>query len=269
MTVVSAGSVLLSLATLLFVFSAADVATLTGSSKSRSGGVLSAAVLVLPFLALAGVASWMAQSSPVDSLGLLANPVAVFTDGAPAFYPSLAIFAVVVPLVAFAALLTRSASRVAPTLPIPGPARVHAAIVLGLVLALGSLALVFALDLLDVAADLALTFGVIVAALAAILSKEWAVMGPKKPHQPPTVRVLPLVAFVVSVAVGLGLLDPSVSWLAWQGYLFPLLDMAGLIDLSPAAPGVLVSFVMAGIISGLGALAEWFSARKRADVDAL
>ena len=269
MTVVSAGSALLSLATLLFVFSAADVATLTGSSKSRSGGVLSAAVLVLPFFALAGVASWMAQSSPVDSLGLLANPVGVFTDGAPAFYPSLAIVAVVVPLVAFAALLTRSASLVVPTIPFPGPSRLHGAVVLGLVGVLGTLALVFALDLLDVAADLALTFGVIVAALAAILAKEWAVMGPKKPHQAPTVRVLPLVAFVVSVAVGLGLLDPSVSWLAWQGYLFPLLDMAGLIDLSPAAPGVLVSFVMAGIISGLGALAEWFGARKRADVDAL
>ncbi len=268
MTVVSAGSVLLSLATLLFVFSAADVATLTGSSQSRGGGVLSAIVLTLPMLALAGVASWMAQSSPVVSLGLLANPVGVFTDGAPAFYPSLAIIAVVVPLVGLASLLTRSASLVAPTLPLPGPTRVHAAVVLGFVLALGSLALVFALDLLDVAADLVLTIGVIVAALGAILAKEWAVMGPKKPHQAPTVRVVPLVAFVVAVAVGLGLVDSGVSWLAWQGYLFPLLDMAGLIDLSPAAPGVLVSFVVAGIISGIGAMAEWFSARKRADVDA-
>ena len=267
MTVVSAGSVVLSLATLLFVFSAADLATLIGSSESRGGGVLSAIVFVLPMLAFAGVSSWLAQSSPVTSLGLLANPVGVFTDGAPAFYPTLAIVAVVVPLVALAALLTRSASLVAPTLPLPGPARVHAAVVLGLVIALGSLALVFSLDLLDVAADLVLTAGVIVAALAAILAKEWAVMGPKKPHQAPTVRVVPLVALVVAVAVGLGLVDSSVSWLAWQGYLFPLLDMAGLIDLSPAAPGVLVAFVVAGIISGIGAMAEWWSARKSADVD--
>lgn len=267
MTVVSAGSVVLSLATLLFVFSAADLATLIGSSESRGGGVLSAIVFVLPMLAFAGVSSWLAQSSPVTSLGLLANPVGVFTDGAPAFYPTLAIVAVVVPLVAIAALLTRSASLVAPTLPLPGPARVHAAVVLGLVIALGSLALVFSLDLLDVAADLVLTAGVIVAALAAILAKEWAVMGPKKPHQAPTVRVVPLVALVVAVAVGLGLVDSSVSWLAWQGYLFPLLDMAGLIDLSPAAPGVLVAFVVAGIISGIGAMAEWWSARKSADVD--
>ena len=267
MTVVSAGSVVLSLATLLFVFSAADLATLIGSSESRGGGVLSAIVFVLPMLAFAGVSSWLAQSSPVTSLGLLANPVGVFTDGAPAFYPTLAIVAVVVPLVAIAALLTRSASLVAPTLPLPGPARVHAAVVLGLVIALGSLALVFSLDLLDVAADLVLTAGVIVAALAAILAKEWAVMGPKKPLQAPTVRVVPLVALVVAVAVGLGLVDSSVSWLAWQGYLFPLLDMAGLIDLSPAAPGVLVAFVVAGIISGIGAMAERWSARKSADVD--
>jgi len=75
------------------------------------------------------------------------------------------------------------------------------------------------------------------------------------------------VALVVAVSVGLGLVVSSVSWLAWQGYLFPLLDMAGLIDLSPAAPGVLVAFVVAGIISGIGAMAEWWSARKTADVD--
>jgi hypothetical protein len=95
MTVVSAGSLLLALATLVVVFSAADLTTLRASSSSRAGGVLSAAALGLPFVALSVMASWMAQSSPVVSLGLLANPVGTLTEGAPAFYPALAIIAVV------------------------------------------------------------------------------------------------------------------------------------------------------------------------------
>jgi hypothetical protein len=157
-------------------------------------------------LALAGVASWMAQSSPVVVSGASGKSGGSVHRWGSRFLSRTGDYCRRGSPGGVAALLTRSASLVAPTLPLPGPARVHAAVVLGLVIALGSLALVFALDLLDVAADLVLTAGVIVAALAAILAKEWAVMGPKKPHQAPTVRVVPLVALVVAVAVG------SVLW---------------------------------------------------------
>ena len=75
-------------------------------------------------------------------------------------------------------------------------------------------------------------------------------------------------AFVLQVTVGFGLIESSVSWLAWQGYLFPLLDMAGLIDLSPASPGLLVAFVLAGIISGIGAIVSWLRFRGSAQVNA-
>jgi len=268
MTVVSAGSLLLALATLVVVFSAADLTTLRASSSSRAGGVLSAAALGLPFVALSVMASWMAQSSPLVSLGLLANPVGTLTEGAPAFYPALAIIAVVVPLVSVAALLTFSASQAASTLRIPGPSRVHTAVVIALVTVLGALALVFALDVSDFVGDLGLTLGVVAVTAGAIVANEWAVLGPKKPSEAPPVRALSLVAFVLPIAVGFGLIESSVSWLAWQGYLFPLLDMAGLIDLSPAAPGVLVAFVLAGIISGIGAIVSWLRSRGGAQVDA-
>jgi len=269
MTVVSTGSLVLSLATIVVVFVAADLATLQRSSSSRSGGVLSALALALPFVALAGASSWLAQSSPVLSLGLLANPVGALTEGAPAWYPSIAVVAAVIPVVALAALLTRSASLVAPTLPMPGSWRVHTAAVLGLVAVLGTLGIVFRVDLQDVVGDVALTLGVIAVALAAILAKEWAVVGSTKPIDPPALRVVPLVAFVVPVGLGLGLVESSVGWLSWQGYLFPLLELAGLMDLSPAQPGVLVSFVLAGVISGFGAMAQWVRARKSSDVNAL
>jgi nucleobase:cation symporter-1, NCS1 family len=267
MTVVSAGSLLLALATLGVVLSAADLTTLRASSASRAGGVLAAIALGLPFLALSVIASWMAQSSPVVSLGLLANPVGTLTEGAPAFYPALAIIAVVVPMVSVAALLTFSASQASSTLRIPGPSRVHTAVVIAVVTALGTLALVFALDFTDFVADLGLTLGVVAVTAGAIVAKEWAVLGPKKPAEAPPVRALSLVAFVLPVAVGLGLIESNVSWLAWQGYLFPLLEMAGLADLSPAAPGVVVAFVLAGIISGVGATVSWLRFRQSAQVD--
>ena len=49
-------------------------------------------------------------------------------------------------------------------------------------------------------------------------------------------------------------MSSSVPWLSWQGYLFPLGEQAGLMDLSPAQPGVLVAFVLASVVSLIGGL---------------
>jgi len=266
-TVVSAVSLLLSLAVSVTVFVAADIPTLGRSTPARIGGVVSALALALPALALAGVASWMAQSSPLISLGLFADPVGTLTEGAPAYYPSIAAFVTVVPLVAVVSLLTRSASAVVPTIPFPGTWRVHAAIMLGVVTVVGSLALVFNLQLIEVLGDIALSVGVVVSAVAAILAKEWAVVAAARRSGGSSVRALPLGTLLISVAAGFGLLDSDVSWLAWQGYLFPALDAAGVMDLSQAEPGVLVSFVLAALVSGIGALVERSRVRKGSDVE--
>ena len=225
-----------------------------------------ALVLVIPFAALAGVSSWLAQSSADISAGLLADPMGTLTDGAPAFYPTFAIIAAVIPVVSVTALLTRSLGLAGRTLRIPGTPRVHTGVVVVLLAVAATLSQVFALRLSDYLVDLGLTLGVFGAALAAILAKEWALLGRHKPADTPPVRIIPLVALVIPVAVGLGLLESSVPWLAWQGYLFPLLEMVGVMNLAPAAPGVLVAFVFAGVISGLGALVEWARYRKSVDV---
>lgn len=266
MTVVSAGSLMLALSALVVVFVAADLATLRSGSTSRWGGVVAALVLVVPFAALAGVSSWLAQSSAGISLGLLADPVGTLTDGAPAFYPTFAIIAAVIPVVSVTALLTRSLGLAGRTLRIPGAPRVHTGVVVVLLAVAATLSQVFALRLSDYLVDLGLTLGVFGVALAAILAKEWALLGRQKPADTPPVRILPVVALVLPVALGLGLLESSVPWLAWQGYLFPVLEMVGVMNLAPAAPGVLVAFVLAGVISGLGALVEWARYRKSVDV---
>jgi hypothetical protein len=266
MTVVSAGSLMLALSTLVVVFVAADLATLRSGSTSRWGGVVAALVLVIPCAVLAGVSSWLAQGSADISLGLLTDPVGTLTDGAPAFYPTFAIIAAVIPVASVAALLTRSLGLSGMTLRVPGSSRAHAGVVVVLLAVAATLVQIFALRLSDYLVDLGLTLGVFGAALAAILAKEWALLGRHKRADTPPVRILPLLALVFPVALGLGLLESSVPWLAWQGFLFPALEMAGVINLAPAAPGVLVAFVLAGVISGLGALVEWARYRKSVDV---
>lgn len=265
MTVVSAGSVALALATLLVVQPAADLSTLRPQGSSRFGGLLSAVVLTLPFAALAGIASWMAQSSPVASLGLMANPVGTLVEGAPAFYPAFALVGAVVPVVGVAAVLARSLGLGVRTMLIPGHRLVHGGVALALVGGLVALALVWDINLSALVSDAGLTLGVVAVAVAAVLAKEWAVLGSRKTDEVPTLRIVSVIAVILPVIVGLGLLESDVAWLAWQGYLFPLLELAGVMDLSPASPGLLVSFVLAGVISGLGALVEHARLRKTSD----
>jgi len=73
-------------------------------------------------------------------------------------------------------------------------------------------------------------------------------------HHTPAVRLAPLLAALLGLGAGLGLVSSSVPWLSWQGYLFPLGEQAGLMDLSPAQPGVLVAFVLAALVSLVGEL---------------
>jgi hypothetical protein len=71
----------------------------------------------------------------------------------------------------------------------------------------------------------------------------------------PAWRVAPLAGMVVGIAAGLGMITSSVAWLSWLGYLLPLLEMAGLIDLSAGQLGVLVALVVSGAVSAITALA--------------
>jgi hypothetical protein len=268
MTVVSAGSLLLAMATLVTVSITADLLTLKPTGSSPAGGLVSALVVVLPFSAVALISAWMAQSSPLLSLGLLADPVGTLVEDAPAFYPVIALVALVLPIIGLAALGAHSWGRMTQALRIPGTSRVRSAGVLILVaLALASL-ITFAIDVDDVVLDLGVTAGVIAVAVAAVLAKEWAWTGSHRSSDVPSVRIVSLVAVIVPVVAGWGLVESDVPWLAWQGFLFPILERAGLIDLSPASPGVLVSFVLAGIISGIGALVDIARSRKPADVTA-
>ena len=85
-------------------------------------------------------------------------------------------------------------------------------------------------------------------------------------HHTPAVRLAPLLAALLGLGAGLGLVSSSVPWLSWQGYLFPLGEQAGLMDLSPAQPGVLVAFVLAALVSLVGELVTRATASSSKDL---
>jgi hypothetical protein len=208
---------------------------------------------------------WMAESSALVSVGLAGNPIGTLTEGQPAFYPVFAMVGIVAPLLVAAAVIARAAAVNLRVLGLPGPVVVHRAI--ALVLGTGAVAAVLLLEIdpLRLVVDGALTVGVVAAAVSGVMAKEWAVLGSKDIIRETQVRATSVIALVVAISVGFGLLSSEVWWLTWQGYLLPVAELAGLIDLSPAALGVLASFVVAGVISGFGALAQLGIQRKSED----
>jgi hypothetical protein len=100
--------------------------------------------------------------------------------------------------------------------------------------------------------------GVVLAAWGASFALDVA-LGPKRldgvaSGAVPAGRAAPLAGMILGVVAGLGMITSSVSWLGWLGYLLPLLEMAGLGDVSSGQWGVLVALVLSGLVSAIAAL---------------
>jgi hypothetical protein len=63
-----------------------------------------------------------------------------------------------------------------------------------------------------------------------------------------------LSALVLASAIGFGLTTASVGWLSWQGYLFPLLGVAGASEVAASDLGVLVALVLGLLVPIVGGI---------------
>ena len=255
MPVVAAASFLLAGLLLLLGVVAEDHSQLAATdSPSRAPGLISALVSVVPLSALVIFVSWWADSSPLTGLSLLADPVGAVVSDLPSWFPLPALAFLALPLLGLAALALHSAGAGVSPVGIPGQAR-HHSLALGVVIA-GVLAALIATDfsVISVLPDLVYTLGVVVAAWAGTMVFTSLFSASRTDHHTPAVRLAPLLAALLGLGAGLGLVSSSVPWLSWQGYLFPLGEQAGLMDLSPAQPGVLVAFVLAALVSLVGEL---------------
>ena len=267
MPVVAAASFLLAGLLLLLGVVAEDHSQLAATdSPSRAPGLISALVSVVPLSALVIFVSWWADSSPLTGLSLLADPVGAVVSDLPSWFPLPALAFLALPLLGLAALALHSAGAGVSPVGIPGQAR-HHSLALGVVMA-GVLAALIATDfsVISVLPDLVYTLGVVVAAWAGTMVFTSLFSASRTDHHTPAVRLAPLLAALLGLGAGLGLVSSSVPWLSWQGYLFPLGEQAGLMDLSPAQPGVLVAFVLAALVSLVGELVTRATASSSKDL---
>ena len=255
MPVIAAASFLLAGLLLLLGVVAEDHAQLAATdSPSRAPGLISALVSVVPLSASVIFVSWWADSSPLTGLSLLADPVGAVVSDLPSWFPLPALAFLALPLLGLAALALHSAGAGVSLVGIPGQAR-HHSLALGVVIA-GVLAALIATDfsVISVLPDFVYTLGVVVAGWAGTMVFTSLFSASRTDYQTPAVRLAPLLAALLGLGAGLGLVSSSVPWLSWQGYLFPLGEQAGLMDLSPAQPGVLVALVLAALVSLVGEL---------------
>jgi hypothetical protein len=124
-----------------------------------------------------------------------------------------------------------------------------------LVSALLALAIVFDLDGTSLLPDVLYPLGVIAAAWAGALAGDAAVRSWGEERETPALRPAPLLAMLAAVGLGLGLVKPDISWLEWQGYLFPILEDLGVIDLTVAQPGVVVALVVSAVVTVIATMA--------------
>jgi len=237
----------------LFAHAGGDLTKLyPGSGRSVVPLVVAIGALV-PLTAGAVMSVLVASTNPSLALTLVTDPVGSLVAGLPSWYPAPAIVVFALPLAGFAALLLFGAGKATDALVSEGSRRVGTAITGVFAVIAATLVLVFEVNLVAYFPDVLLTLGVVFAAWSGVFAVDSLIA--RNPSEK-AFRGGPFVGMLVAIGLGFGLVPSSVSWLAWQGYLFPVLSQMGLIDLSPATPGVLIAGVFAAIVGLITGLAS-------------
>jgi hypothetical protein len=242
----------------LFGHTGGDLARYSSGSVARSTSALSGIVAVVPTVIFVAYVGWVASATPVLAITLVTDPVGSLAGQLGAWFPAPLLLGLVLPLIVLSALSLFSGGLAVLSAGLPVSRQVGTVLVA--VLALGGAGAAIALEhrVSQYFPDALYFVGVVLVAWGASYAMDIALghrrLAQLSAGEVPAVRLGPLAGFVVAVALGWGLISSSVGWLSWVGYIFPLLDMAGLVDLSGAQPGVLVALVVAGLVSAVAAL---------------
>jgi hypothetical protein len=241
-SVLAAGSLVVATLVVLFAPTAGDVAPASEGTTSSAIKWIAGLSAVVPTVALATYAAWVSVSSPSWLPQLASNPVLIVAQNAPAWFPLPAAIVLSVPVLVLAAAALRFAGLNTVALGIRVSPRIGTLVgAIAVVLALAA-QVVFAHSMVGYLPDVLYTVGVVVVAWAAIVVVDTVGTQPAAQHtDAPSWRIAPLYGWVLSVGLGWGLVSSNVSWLSWQGYLYPVLEDIGLVDLSGAQLGVLVA----------------------------
>jgi len=233
--------------------SSGDITALKPGSGRSMVPLMVALGAVVPLGLSAVVAAAVASTNPALALTLVTDPAGSIVSGLPSWYPLPMVMVAGLPLVGFAALLVHSAGSGVGSIGLPLGTRGNTAVMGALGVFGAAAVLVSGLAVFRFFPDVLVSAGVVLAAWAGALAIEGLLRTSDK--EIPPVRFAPLLGWIVALGLGFGLISSSVSWLSWQGYLFPVLIQLGLVDLAPAAPGVFVALFVSALVSlvaGLG-----------------
>lgn len=255
------GSVLiLSAIGLAWVSSGGDLVRYQAPGASGTAAALwtGLGVAVPPFL-LIGWGAVLSASNPLVLEGLVANPVDTLARLLPLWYPVPLALAVALSLIAGAAFSLYSGGFAVLTLGAPAPrwlgvliaAVVAAAALVALILAGGGVA--------GLLRDALVVLAVPVAAWAGIVGTE-TLLRRRRVYAPsllqpggvyPAVRWVPLAGFAVTAALGLGFVTASTSWLAWTGYLWPLVPLPTDSAWVNSDAGVILALLLGALVAAI------------------
>lgn len=279
--IVTGGVLVFSFVGLVWAVSSADLARYQRPGGSGAASMLWATFgAAIPAFVLIAYGAVLAASNPGIATGLIENPLDTIALLLPIWYP--------VPLVAALALsllsgvvLSIYSGGLALQATGAGPRRSISVVIVAL--ALGALGVVLALSVSDLTLllrDVATTLAVPVAAWAGIFAAEMMIRNRRFDSDSllrrggiyPAVNWLNLSMLLVASAIGFGTTTATLSWLSWQGYLFPFLGISLGSDIAASDLGVLVALLLGlltPIIAGIPTIrrqeraAEGFASRGR------
>jgi NCS1 family nucleobase:cation symporter-1 len=247
--------------------SSAEVARYQRPGSSGAGAMLWATFgAALPPFVLISYGGMLAASNTSLANDLAMDPVSAFAIlGLPAWYPIPLLLAVSLSLISALVLNIYSGGF---TLEALGARlrRRWSTVAVGLAIAVAAYLLTTTnVDLEGIVTSLPITLAVPVAAWAGLFSAEM-MLRTRRLHQPslvtiggiyPDWRWINLGMLVAASVVGLGLIRSDLPWLAWEGFLFPLLGVNVNGDLGSSNIGVLVALgigILTPIVAGIPAI---------------
>ncbi len=261
--VVTGAVLVFSFVGLVWAVSSADLARYQRPGSSGAASMLwSTFGAMIPAFLLIAYGAVLAASNPDVATGLVESPLDAIALLIPIWYPIPLIAALALSLLSGVAISIYSGGF---ALQATGVAMRRSASVVVVGAALAAAAIFLAVSVGDFALllrDVATTLAVPVAAWVGIFGAEMMIRN--RPFDSkallsrggvyPDLRWTNLVTLVVVSIVGFGLTTASVGWLSWQGYLFPLLDVAGTSELAASDLGVLVALLLGLLVPIIGGI---------------
>ena len=261
--VVTGAVLVFSFVGLVWAVSGADLARYQRPGSSGAASMLwSTFGATIPAFVLISYGAVLAASNPDVATGLVETPLDTIALLIPTWYPIPLIASLALSLLSGVVISLYSAGF---ALQATGATMRRSASVVIVGAALGGVAVLLALSVSDLTLllrDVATSLAVPVAAWAGIFASEMMIRS-RRFHGASLVtrggiyrdvNWTNLVALVLASAIGFGLTTATVGWLEWQGYLFPLLDVAGTSDLAGSDLGVLVALVLGLLVPIIGGI---------------